>query len=131
MILAESWPKPPVRRVCTASHRSMIGGFRMPAGLVRDARQTRDRMETAALIARSAAMTEQERNQQVADRLCQDFAWDGQMFREGQFVALLDGRIVAVSDNVRSAITALRAAAPDPQRGMVVEIGHPEVDVIR
>jgi hypothetical protein len=91
----------------------------------------RGRIEVAALILRSAEMTEQERNQHVADRLCQDFAWDGQTFREGQFVALLDGRIVAVSENVRGAITALRAAAPDPQRGMVVEVGHPEVDVIR
>lgn len=76
-------------------------------------------------------MTEQQRNQELADILCREFAWHGQTFREGDYVVLLDGSVVAVSDSASEAIAALRDIDSDPQRGMVVEIGHPEVDVIR
>ena len=75
-------------------------------------------------------MTEFEINRRVADKLCEDFAWEGRSFREGEFVALLDGRIVAIDDDALGAITALRAIDSDPQRGMVVEVTHPEADVI-
>lgn len=76
-------------------------------------------------------MSERELNQHVADRLCEDFAWDGRTFCQGDCVALLNGKIVAVKDNARDAILALRAIDRDPQRGMVVEVSHPQVDVIR
>lgn len=76
-------------------------------------------------------MTERELNQTIADKLRTDFAWNGRTFREGEFVALLDGKIVAVSDDIRDAVMAVRAIDPDPRRGMVVEISHPVVDVIR
>ncbi len=51
--------------------------------------------------------------------------------RQGDCVALLDGTIVAVADNPDDAISALRARDPDPKRGMVIEVAHPEVDVVR
>jgi hypothetical protein len=76
-------------------------------------------------------MTERELNQSIADTLREDFAWNGRMFREGQYVSLLDGKIVAVSENLRDAVMAVRGIDPDPQRGMVVPISHPVVDVIR
>ncbi len=76
-------------------------------------------------------LNEQERNLRIAQAICEDFAWQGQKFREGDFVALLDGKIVAVKQNVDSAIAALRALAPDPRRGMVIEVTRPVVDVIR
>jgi hypothetical protein len=44
---------------------------------------------------------------------------------------MLDGNIVAVANNPDAAISALRAVEPDPRRGMVIEVGHPVVDVIR
>ncbi len=76
-------------------------------------------------------MNEKERNLQIAESILADFAWDGRTFREGQCVALLDGKIVAVADNPDSAISALRAVDPDAQRGMVIEVAHPVADVIR
>jgi len=45
-------------------------------------------------------------------------------------VALLDGNIIAVTKDPSTAISALRAADPDPRRGMVIEVSHPVVDVI-
>jgi hypothetical protein len=76
-------------------------------------------------------MSEKERNLRIAQTICEDFAWNGQTFREGDFVALLDGKIVAVARNVDDAIATLRARDPDPKRGMVIEVTHPVVDVIR
>jgi len=76
-------------------------------------------------------MNEKERNLRIAESICAEFAWNGQRFREGDYVALLDGKIVAVADNPDDAIATLRTLEPDPTRGMVVEVTHPLVEVIR
>jgi hypothetical protein len=76
-------------------------------------------------------LNEKDRNLRIAQSICEDFAWNGRTFREGDFVALLDGKIVAVARNVDDAIAALRGLDPDPKRGMVIEVTHPVVDVIR
>jgi hypothetical protein len=76
-------------------------------------------------------MVEKERNLRIAESIYARFAWNGQSFQEGDCVALLDGKIVAVADNPDAAIRALRAIDPDPKRGMVIQVTHPEVDVIR
>ena len=74
---------------------------------------------------------EKESNLRIAEAMCRDFQWEGRTFHEGECVALLDGRIVAVADNPDDAIAALRAMDPNPKRGMVVQIAIPTVDVIR
>jgi len=76
-------------------------------------------------------MNEKECNLRIAESISAEFAWNGQTFREGDYVALLDGKVVAVADNPDEAISALRALDPDPKRGMVIEVGHPVADVIR
>jgi hypothetical protein len=76
-------------------------------------------------------MNERQHNLRIAQSICDHFVWNGQTFHEGECVALLDGKVVAVSSNVDDAISALRALAPDPKRGMVIEVSHPEADVIR
>jgi len=76
-------------------------------------------------------MTGSEQDQRIAERLCRDFAWNGRTYREGEYVAVLNGSIVAVSDCAPGAIKALRELDPDPRHGVVVEIGQAEVDVIR
>ena len=76
-------------------------------------------------------MSEKERNLRVAEALRQEHCWSGQTFNDGDYVALLDGNIVAVADNPDDAIAALRAAEPDPRRGMVIEVSPPKMDVIR
>ena len=74
---------------------------------------------------------EQERNLRIAEAVCRDFEWLGQKFQEGQYLALLDGKIVAVADNADDAISALRALDPDPKHGMVIPVESPVTDVIR
>lgn len=76
-------------------------------------------------------MNDQEQNRRIAESICEQFSWNGQTFCEGEFVAILDGKIVGVSDNPDDAIKALRALDPDPKHGMVVEVAHPTIDVIR
>jgi hypothetical protein len=76
-------------------------------------------------------MNEAERNRRVAQAVHRDFAWAGRTFQPGDFVAVLDGNVVAVAANADDAIAALRAIDPDPRRGMVLEVAPPTVDVIR
>lgn len=76
-------------------------------------------------------MTEKQLNQQVADRICRDLKFDGQAFRLGQYVSLLDGQVVSVADSADEALKALRTQDPSPQRGMLVEVAPPVIDVIR
>ena len=76
-------------------------------------------------------MNDKECNRRIAESIYADFAWNGQKFREGDYVALLDGKIAAVADNPDDAISALRKIDPDPKRGMVIEVTHPAADVIR
>ncbi len=76
-------------------------------------------------------MNEKEHNLRIAKSICAGFAWNGQTFHDGEYVALLDGEVVAVTDRPDGAISALRAIDPDPNRGMVVEVTHPVIDVIR
>ena len=76
-------------------------------------------------------MNEKEHNLRIADSINAKFAWNGQTFHEGDCVALLDGNVVAVANNADDAISALRAIAPDPDRGMVIQVTDPVVDVIR
>jgi hypothetical protein len=54
-------------------------------------------------------MNENERNLRIAESIYTQFTWNGQTFREGDCVALLEGKIVAVADNPDDAISALRA----------------------
>ena len=75
--------------------------------------------------------SDKERNLRIAETMCRDFQWHGRSFHEGECVALLDGNIVAVTDNPDDAIAALRAMDPNPQHGMVVPITPPTVAVIR
>jgi hypothetical protein len=76
-------------------------------------------------------MNETERNLRIAQTFQSGFDWDGRPVRDGDLVALLDGRVVAVADTADAAIAALRALDPDPRRGMVIEVAPPTIDVIR
>jgi hypothetical protein len=76
-------------------------------------------------------MNEISTNQKIADRICQDLQWQEREFAVGECVALLDGKIIAVTTTMDEALQRLQAADPDPQRGMLVEVGPSVVDVIR
>jgi hypothetical protein len=76
-------------------------------------------------------MSEKERNQQVADRICESREWSGRQYHLGEYLALLDGAVVAEAGNLDGALRALRNLDPDPARGMIVEVSPPITDVIR
>ena len=76
-------------------------------------------------------MSEKDRNLRIAESITTRFAWNDQTFHEGDCVALLDGQVIAVAKTPEAAISALRAREPDPKRGMVIEVAHPTIDVVR
>lgn len=49
-------------------------------------------------------MNDMEMNLRIAEVICNTYSWDGQEFKEGDFISLLDGRIVAVAENADEAI---------------------------
>ena len=76
-------------------------------------------------------MSEHEQNRRVAEKMCEEFAWNGQALQKGDCVAILDGHVIAVAPRPDEAIALLRKADPNPRRGMVIEISRPTPDVIR
>lgn len=76
-------------------------------------------------------MNDLDRNQDVADSICRDFAWQGRVFQPGDCVALRDGVVIAVAPDADQALPLIRKIDPNHRRGMLVEVGKPVVDVIR
>jgi hypothetical protein len=76
-------------------------------------------------------VSEMHINQELAAQICSDGRWNGREFRQGEYVALLDGKVIAVAKDLDTALRALRALDPNPRRGMVVEVALPVTDVIR
>ena len=76
-------------------------------------------------------MSEFDRKQEIAIQIRRDLSWNGRQFKLGEYVALLDGKVVAVADSPEGAVSALRSIDPEPLRGMVVHASPPVVAVIR
>jgi hypothetical protein len=76
-------------------------------------------------------MSERDINQQVADQVRRTFRWNGNEYLRGDCLVLLDGKVIAVEKNRLLAMKSLRDADPDPERGMIVEVTPPIIDVIR
>lgn len=76
-------------------------------------------------------MSKKELNLRVAETLWKEHRCNDQTVNDSDYVAILDGDIIAVADNPGDAISALRALDPDPRCGMVVDVRPPEMDVIR
>ena len=62
-------------------------------------------------------MSEFDCNQEVAVQIRRDLSWKGRQFKLGEYVALLDGIVVAVADSPEGAVSALRSIDPKPARG--------------
>ncbi len=76
-------------------------------------------------------MSEREINQKVAVEIRTTYRLNGQDFRLGDWVGLLDGKVVAVAKDIDAAFQTVRKLDPDPHRGMILQVGPPVVDVIR
>jgi hypothetical protein len=77
------------------------------------------------------SMNEREINQRVVDQICNADRVNGKQYPPGEYLALLDGRVVAEARDLEGALRALRALDADPTRGMVFEVGPSVTDVIR
>jgi hypothetical protein len=78
-----------------------------------------------------STMSENEINQRLAETILNAGRLNGRVFRPGDWMALLEGKVVAVAENLDGALIALRGLDPNPQRGMVFEMGTRASDVIR
>jgi hypothetical protein len=71
------------------------------------------------------------RDQAAAEEIWRQGSYAGQTFQPGQFVALLQGHVVAVTTTLREAEDALARAENEPLSGLIVEVADPGIDVIR
>jgi hypothetical protein len=76
-------------------------------------------------------MDEQIVNQRVAEQICNTDRFNGRHFLPGECVALLDGQVIAVAQDLQEALYALRRLDANPKRGMVFEVAPHVTDVIR
>jgi hypothetical protein len=76
-------------------------------------------------------MDERELNQQAAEQIMSADGLNGKPYRPGDWVALLDGKVVGVAEDLDDAVQVLRRVDPDPKRGMIFRVGPPLLDVIR
>lgn len=76
-------------------------------------------------------MSQSSSDQDVAREICSCLEFNGQRFRHGQYVAILDGRVIAVGDSFDEAQQALIAQAPNPYRGLICRVDEPVPDIIR
>ena len=76
-------------------------------------------------------MSEREINQDVAEEIRRTYRLNGQELHLGDWVGLLDGKVVAVAKDIESAFQAVRKLDPDPHRGMILQVGPPVIDVLR
>jgi hypothetical protein len=82
-------------------------------------------------FAEDARMDETSVNQRVAEQIRKSPRSNGQSFRLGDCVALLDGKVVGVANDLEGALRALRAIDPNPLRGMIFRVAPSVPDVIR
>lgn len=76
-------------------------------------------------------MNEADINQAVADEICKTGRLNGDEFDLHDCVALLDGKVVAVSKDIAGALRALRMIDPNPANGMILEVRPTMIEIIR
>ena len=105
-------------------HCAWVIGFRLQAGAAAGRLNARDHLE-------DLPMSEREINQKAAEEIRSTYRLNGQEFLLGDWVGLLDGKVVAIAKDIDTAFQTVRKLDPDPHRGMIVHVGPPAVDVIR
>lgn len=76
-------------------------------------------------------MSQSLSDQDVASEICSRLEFNGQCFRRGQYVAIFEGRVIAVGDSFDEVQQALVAQAPNPYRGLICQVDEPVPDIIR
>ena len=70
-------------------------------------------------------------DEEIADKIHRDMEFDGHSFRLGQFVGLMEGRVVAVADTLEEVWHALDRIDPRPGAGFICIAEPPVPDIIR
>ena len=70
-------------------------------------------------------------DQAVARAICSQLEFAGQRFRRGQYVAVLQGKVLAVGETFEEVQRAMATHAPDPHRGLICLVDTPVTEVIR
>jgi hypothetical protein len=70
-------------------------------------------------------------DQEIAEHICTHLTYGGRQFRLGEFVAVLDGEVIAAAPDFESVQRALRTREPDRWRGLILQVMPLEPDVIR
>lgn len=76
-------------------------------------------------------MSEREINQKVAVEIRSTYLLNGQQFHLGDWIGLLDGKVVAVEKDLTAVAEALRTLGGNAQRGMILQVGPPQIDCLR
>lgn len=74
---------------------------------------------------------EREVDEQAADHIGRHFEWRGRRFQPGDFVALLDGEVVAVARTFDEVERDFLRVEPARRRGLICRVETPVPDVIR
>jgi len=76
-------------------------------------------------------MGQSSSDQDVASEICSRLEFNGQRFRRGQYVAILEGKVIAVGDSFDEVQQALVAQDPNPYGGLICQVDEPVPDIIR
>ena len=67
----------------------------------------------------------------LARLICERREFQGQRFERGDFVALVNGRVIGTSKTFKEVDTLLRNAGIPHGQGMVIQVMEPIPDVVR
>lgn len=77
------------------------------------------------------ATAEQLDNESLARLICERREFQGQRFQQGEFVALVQGRVVGTGKTFEEVDTLLLNARTPHGEGMVIRVAEPVSDIIR
>lgn len=70
-------------------------------------------------------------DQVIARQICEHREFQGRRFQQGEFVGLLDGRVVATGKTFKEVDSIMLKAGIPHGQGMVFEVRKPETDFVR
>lgn len=77
------------------------------------------------------ATVEQLDNETIARMIWERREFQGQRFQQGEFVGLVDGRVVATGKTFEEVDTLLLKAGIPHGQGLVIQVVEPTIDIVR
>ena len=70
------------------------------------------------------------KDEEIAEQVCTTLTFRGRQFRLGEFVAILNGEVIASGDGFEEVDNALLHRGIEHGRGLVFQAGPPKPDII-